>query len=560
MNSDLIVSAPWYKTAIFYELNVATFYDSNNDGIGDLAGLTFKLPYLKWLGINCIWLLPFYASPLRDGGYDVSNFLEINSEYGTLDDFKYFIKIAHEHNIYVITDFIISHTSDQHYWFKQSCEDPNGIYKDYYIWSDDNTQYSDARIIFNDTETSNWTYNYKRGQFYWHRFFSHQPHLNYYNENVKKDMLNTIRYWLDIGVDGFRLDSVPYIYPKEGTNCEGVLETHLLLNNIRDILDREYKDKVLLAEANGWQEDTVKYFGKYDKKLKKSNECQMVFHFPLMPRIFMSVRRENRFPISDVLFKTPNIPEDCQWGLFLRNHDELTLEKVSDDDRDYMYKEYARDIRMKANVGIRRRLAPLLDGSISQIKLFYTLLMTLKGSPIIYYGDEIGMGDNIWLGDRDGVRTPMQWNIDRNAGFSICNPGKLILPVVMDSVYGYHSINVESQMTNISSLLHYIRNLIKLRGRYKHVFGLGDYKEISNSNPSIFAFVRSYNDSNILCVFNLSRFPQQTLLDLSYYGENMTLCEVQGYTKFNYEYKNFYMLTCNEYGFYILRIESNKIK
>ena len=439
------VDHDWYKRAVFYEVLVRAFADSNRDGTGDLRGLTEKLDYIQWLGVDCLWLPPFYDSPLRDGGYDIRDFRKVLPEFGTVEDFVALLDEAHKRGIRVITDLVMNHTSDTHPWFQESRRNPDGPYGDYYVWSDDDTGYPDARIIFVDTEQSNWTYDPVRGQFFWHRFFSHQPDLNYDNPAVADAMIDVLRFWLDLGIDGFRLDAVPYLFEREGTNCENLPETHAFLKRCRKVMDDEYPGRVLLAEANQWPADVVEYFG--DPEVG-GDECHMAFHFPLMPRIFMAVRRENRFPISEILAQTPPIPASCQWGIFLRNHDELTLEMVSDEERDYMYAEYAKDPRMKANIGIRRRLAPLLENDRNQLELFTALLLSLPGSPVLYYGDEIGMGDNIWLGDRDGVRTPMQWTPDRNAGFSTCDPGRLYLPVIMDPLYGYQAVNVEAQLNS----------------------------------------------------------------------------------------------------------------
>jgi maltose alpha-D-glucosyltransferase / alpha-amylase len=434
----LEVDPQWFKTAVFYEVLVRAFSDSNRDGTGDLRGLTDKLDYLQWLGVDCLWLPPFYDSPLRDGGYDIRDFRAVLPEFGTVEDFVYLLDEAHKRGLRVITDLVMNHTSDQHPWFEESRRNPNGPYGDYYVWSDDDQRYPEARIIFVDTETSNWTYDPVRGQFYWHRFFSHQPDLNYDNPAVQEAMIEVLRFWLDLGIDGFRLDAVPYLFERDDTNCENLPESHAFLRRCRKVMDDEYPGRVMLAEANQWPSDVVEYFG--DPEVG-GDECQMAFHFPLMPRIFMAVRRENRFPISEILAQTPAIPSGCQWGIFLRNHDELTLEMVTDEERDYMYAEYAKDPRMKANIGIRRRLAPLLENDRNQLELFTALLLSLPGSPVLYYGDEIGMGDNIWLGDRDAVRSPMQWTPDRNAGFSTCDPGRLYLPVIMDPVYGFQAVN-----------------------------------------------------------------------------------------------------------------------
>jgi maltose alpha-D-glucosyltransferase/alpha-amylase len=500
----------WYQRAVFYEVLIRGFADSNGDGTGDLRGLTSKLDYLKWLGIDCLWLLPIYESPLRDGGYDISDYLKVLPEFGDLGDFVELVDGAHRRGMRIIADLVMNHTSDQHPWFQASRSDPDGPFGDFYVWSDTDDRYPDARIIFVDTEKSNWTWDSVRGQYYWHRFFSHQPDLNFDSPAVQDAMLEVLRFWLDIGLDGFRLDAVPYLFVRDGTNGENLPQTHEYLRRVRSEVDARYADKVLLAEANQWPSDVVEYFGDYETG---GDECHMAFHFPLMPRIFMAVRRESRYPISEIMAQTPKIPANCQWGIFLRNHDELTLEMVTDEERDYMYSEYAKDPRMKANMGIRRRLAPLLDNSRDQMKLFTSLLMSLPGSPVLYYGDEIGMGDNIYLGDRDGVRTPMQWSPDRNAGFSTCDPARLYLPVLMDAVYGYQALNVEAEMRQNDSLLWWTKRMIEIRKRHP-VFGLGSYEELSASNPSVLAYVRQFGDDRVLCVANLSRFPQPVELDL----------------------------------------------
>jgi len=546
----------WYKRALFYEVLVRGFHDSSGDGTGDLRGLTSRLDYLQWLGIDCIWLLPIYNSPLRDGGYDIADFTSILPDYGTLGDFVDLVDQAHERGIRVIADLVMNHTSDAHPWFQASRTDPGGPYGDFYVWSDTDERYADARIIFVDTEQSNWTYDQVRGQYYWHRFFSHQPDLNYENPRVQDAMLEVLRFWLDLGIDGFRLDAVPYLYEREGTNCENLKETHEYLKRVRSEVDRLYPDRVLLAEANQWPADVVQYFG--DERTG-GDECHMAFHFPLMPRIFMAVRREQRYPISEIMAQTPVIPASCQWGIFLRNHDELTLEMVTDDERDYMYTEYAKDPRMKANIGIRRRLAPLLDNDRNQLELFTALLLSLPGSPVMYYGDEIGMGDNIWLGDRDGVRTPMQWTLDRNAGFSTSDPQRLYLPVNMDPIYGYQALNVEAQQRNSASLLHWTKRMIEIRKRHP-VFGLGAYDELNSSNPSVLAFVREYTDperlpegmdpsDHILCVNNLSRFPQPVELDLRRF-KGVTPVECTGGVTFPPIGDLPYLLTLPGHGFY----------
>jgi maltose alpha-D-glucosyltransferase / alpha-amylase len=543
----------WYQHSVFYEVLVRGFHDSNGDGTGDIRGLTSRLDYLQWLGIDCIWLLPIYESPLRDGGYDISDFMKILEDFGNIGDFFELVEQAHARGIRVIADLVMNHTSEAHPWFQASRADPDGPFGDFYVWSDTDDRYSEARIIFVDTEQSNWTFDQVRGQYYWHRFFSHQPDLNYENPRVQEAMIEVLRFWLDLGIDGFRLDAVPYLFEREGTNCENLKETHEYLKRIRAEVDRLYPDRVLLAEANQWPADVVEYFG--DPEVG-GDECHMAFHFPLMPRIFMAVRREQRYPISEILAQTPPIPSGCQWGIFLRNHDELTLEMVADDERDYMYAEYARDPRMKANIGIRRRLAPLLDNDRDQLQMFTALLLSLPGSPVLYYGDEIGMGDNIWLGDRDGVRTPMQWTSDRNAGFSGCDPARLYLPVIMDPIYGYQALNVEAQERNPGSLLHWTRRMIEIRKRHP-VFGRGGYEELNSSNPSVLAFVREYQPPDaeaeeidtILCVNNLSRFPQPVELDLRRF-RGITPIECMGGVVFPPIGELTYLLTLPGHGFY----------
>jgi maltose alpha-D-glucosyltransferase/alpha-amylase len=531
----------WYRHAVFYEVLIRGFYDHNGDGTGDLRGLTEKLDYLQWLGVDCLWLLPIYESPLRDGGYDISDFLKILPEFGDLGDFVQLVDAAHERGMRVIADLVMNHTSDQHPWFQASRSDPDGFYGDWYVWRNDDTEYADARIIFVDTEKSNWTYDPVRGQYYWHRFFGHQPDLNYENPAVQEAMIEVLRFWLDLGIDGFRLDAVPYLYEAEGTNGENLPATHEYLKRVRKEVDAMYDDRVLLAEANQWPSDVVEYFGDGD-------ECHMAFHFPLMPRIFMAARREQRYPISEVLAKTPPIPDNCQWGIFLRNHDELTLEMVTDEERDYMYSEYAKDPRMKANIGIRRRLAPLLDNSRDLLELFTTLLLSLPGSPVLYYGDEIGMGDNIYLGDRDGVRTPMQWTGDRNGGFSKCDPARLYLPALLDPVYGHQALNVEAEMRNSTSLLWWTKRMIEVRKQYP-VFGSGAFEELDATNPSVFAFMRSDERHRMLCVNNLSRFPQPVELDLRPY-EGCYPVEVVGRVQFPRIGELPYLLTLAGHGSY----------
>jgi maltose alpha-D-glucosyltransferase/alpha-amylase len=548
--AELAADPLWYKRAVFYEVLVRGFYDASGDGTGDLRGLTAKLDYLQWLGVDCIWLLPIYESPLRDGGYDISDFLKILPEFGDLGDFVHLVDQAHLRGIRVIADLVMNHTSEAHPWFQASRRDPDGPYGDFYVWSESDERYPDARVIFVDTESSNWTYDPVRGEYFWHRFFSHQPDLNYANPAVQDAMLEVLRFWLDLGIDGFRLDAIPYLYEAEGTNCENLPETHDYLRRVRKEVDSLYTDKVLLAEANQWPADVVEYFGDGD-------ECHMAFHFPLMPRIFMAVRRESRYPISEILAQTPAVPSNCQWGIFLRNHDELTLEMVTDEERDYMYGEYARDPRMKANIGIRRRLAPLLDNSRDQMELFTALLLSLPGSPVLYYGDEIAMGDNIWLGDRDGVRTPMQWTPDRNAGFSTCDPQRLYLPLNQDAIYGYQALNVEAEMRQSTSFLQWTRRMIEVRKRHP-TFGLGTFTELGSSNPSVLAFVREFGDDVVLCVNNLSRFPQPVQLSLARF-ERYTPIEMVGGVHFPPIGELPYLLTLPGHGFFWFQLSRTEM-
>jgi maltose alpha-D-glucosyltransferase / alpha-amylase len=531
----------WFKDAIIYELHVKTFFDSNNDGIGDFAGLIQKLDYLHNLGITCLWLLPFFPSPLRDDGYDIADYYDVHPAYGTLDDFRAFLKAAHDRNLQVMIELVINHTSDQHPWFQAARKAPPGSpEREFYVWSDTDGKYRDARIIFTDTEQSNWTWDPEAKAYFWHRFFSHQPDLNYDNPAVLEEILKAMCFWLDMGVDGLRLDAIPYLVEREGTSCENLPETHVIVKKIRSYLDERYANRMILAEANQWPTDVREYFGDGD-------ECHMAFHFPLMPRLFMALRLEDRHPVTDIIAQTPDIPENCQWGLFLRNHDELTLEMVTDEERDYMYLAYSADPQMRINIGIRRRLAPLIDNSRRRIELLNSLLYSFPGTPILYYGDEIGMGDNIYLGDRNGVRTPMQWSADRNAGFSRSNPARLYSPVIMDPVFGYQSINVEAQQEDPSSLLNWMRNMIALRKLFQ-VFGRGKIAFLHPENRKILAYLRSYGDDRILCVANFSRFAQPAELDLSDYA-GMTPVEMFGYVEFPGITRNPYALTLAPYGF-----------
>jgi maltose alpha-D-glucosyltransferase/alpha-amylase len=542
----------WYKHGVFYELLVRGFADANGDGVGDFAGLISKLDYLQWLGVDCIWLLPFNKSPMRDGGYDVSDYYEVQPEYGSVEDVHELLCQAHDRGMRVIMDMVMNHTSDQHPWFQEARSSPDNPRRDWYVWSDTVNRYPDARIIFLDTETSNWTWDDTAGAYYWHRFFSHQPDLNYDNPEVRQAMLDVVRFWLDLGMDGFRLDAVPYLFEREGTNCENLDETHSFLADVRAMVDEKYGgEKVLLAEANQWPEDVIDYFGTPDRP-----ECHMCFHFPLMPRMFMGLRREQRYPITEILERTPAIPVPSgQWGIFLRNHDELTLEMVTDDERDYMWAEYAKDPRMKLNLGIRRRLGPLLNNGRRQMELFYGLLLSLPGTPIIYYGDEIGMGDNIYLGDRDGVRTPMQWSGDRNGGFSRADFAQLYLPPLMDPVYGFQAVNVEAQQRSESSMLQWVRRFLGVRRRYP-VFGEGSFEALDASNPSVFAFLRCAGEDIVLCVNNLSRFAQPVELDLRRFA-GMTPVELLGKVHFPRIGELPYLLTLAPHGFYWFALEGS---
>jgi maltose alpha-D-glucosyltransferase / alpha-amylase len=498
----------WYRDAIIYQLHVKAFFDSTNDGMGDFKGLTEKLDYIADLGVTAIWLLPFYPSPLRDDGYDIAEYTRVHPDYGSLREFRTFVREAHRRGLRVITELVINHTSDQHPWFVESRSSRDNPRRDWYVWSDTDQRYTDARIIFTDTEQSNWAWDQGTQQYYWHRFFSHQPDLNYDNPRVVRAVMRVMRFWLDLGVDGLRLDAVPYLVEREGTNCENLPETHAVLKQLRAGMDARYEGRMLLAEANQWPPDVLPYFG------DGTDECHMAFHFPLMPRIWIALRREDRFPIVEIMDQTPEIPEPCQWALFLRNHDELTLEMVTDEERDYMYAEYARDSRMRINVGIRRRLAPLVDNSRRRVELLNSLLFSMKGTPVIYYGDEIGMGDNVYLGDRNGVRTPMQWTGDRNAGFSRADVHALYAPVVADPVYGYQAVNVEAQQRVPGSLLNWMKRLIGIR-RTHPVFGRGSLEFLHPDNRRVLAYLREHAGVSVLCVANLSRFAQYVELDLS---------------------------------------------
>jgi maltose alpha-D-glucosyltransferase/alpha-amylase len=540
--TDLDHDELWYKDAIIYQLHVKAFADSNNDGIGDFVGLTEKLDYLHELGVTTLWLLPFYPSPGRDDGYDIADYGAINPDFGTMKEFKRFIQEAKKRGLRVITELVVNHTSDQHDWFKRARRSHRGSSaRNWYVWSDTDQKYQGTRIIFTDTEKSNWTWDPEAGQFYWHRFFSHQPDLNFDNPRVVSALIQVMKRWLDAGVDGFRLDAIPYLCERDGTNNENLPETHAVVRKLRAELDAYAKGKVLLAEANQWPEDVQEYFGHGD-------ECHMAYHFPLMPRIYMAIAQEDRFPITDILRQTPEIPANCQWALFLRNHDELTLEMVTDVERDYLWSTYANDPRARINVGIRRRLAPLMDNDRRKIELMNSLLLSFPGTPIVYYGDEIGMGDNIYLGDRNGVRTPMQWTPDRNGGFSRADPAKLYAPMIMDPVYGYQAVNVEAQSRSLSSLLSATKRLISVR-KSTLAFGRGSMTFVRPANRSVLAYVREYKGEVILCVANLSRAAQATQLDLSAWKERIPL-EMLGRTRFPPIGELPYMITLAPYGFY----------
>ena len=547
----------WYKDAIIYELHVRAFADSNGDGIGDFPGLISKLDYLQDLGITCIWLLPFFPSPLRDDGYDISNYVDVNPSYGTLDDFRAFLHAAHQRNMQVMIELVINHTSDQHPWFKAARLAPPGSpQREMYVWSQTDQLYKEARIIFTDTEKSNWTWDEAAKAYYWHRFFSHQPDLNFANPMVIEEVIKAMRFWLDMGVDGLRMDAIPYLCERDGTSCENLPETHVAIRKLRAAIDADYANRFVLAEANQWPADVRPYFGDGD-------ECHMAFHFPLMPRIYMALRQEDRLPITDIMAQTPPIPDTCQWGLFLRNHDELTLEMVTDDERDYMYFAYSADPRMRVNVGIRRRLAPLVDNNPRRIELLNSLLLSFPGTPILYYGDEIGMGDNIYLGDRNGVRTPMQWTSDRNAGFSKCDPARLYLPVIMDPIYGYQVVNVEAQLSDQSSLLHWTHNMIALRKLFQ-VFGRGTLTFLNPTNRKILAYLRDLDlgdgtHETVLCVANLSRFAQPVFLDLSAYA-GMQPVEMLGYVPFPAISKDPYSLSLAPYSFIWLELHAPDVE
>jgi len=539
----------WYKHAIIYEMHVRTFCDGNGDGVGDFIGASQKLEYLRDLGVTALWILPFYESPLRDDGYDIADYTSVHNTYGTLRDFKNFLNKAHQLGLKVITELVLNHTSDQHAWFQRSRRAKKGTrWRNFYVWSDTPDRYTEARIIFRDFESSNWSWDPVARAYYWHRFYSHQPDLNYDSPNVQKAMFGVVDFWLGMGVDGLRLDALPYLFEREGTNCENLPETFGFIKKIREFIDSKYEDRILLAEANQWPEDAAKYFGDGDV-------CHMAFNFPLMPRLFMAIQMENRFPIMDIIQQTPDIPENCQWALFLRNHDELTLEMVTEEERDYMYNVYAYNPLMRVNLGIRKRLAPLLGDDRKKIELMNSLLFSLPGIPIIYYGDEIGMGDNVYLGDRNGVRTPMQWSADRNAGFSGANSQRICLPVITDPEYHYETINVETEQSNPNSLLWFMKRMIDQR-KNNAVFDEADMKFLYPVNPKILAFVRQSGGKKILIMANLSRFVQSTSLDLAEFRGAKPI-ELFGRTEMPPIREEKYFFTMSPYAYYWLELGSD---
>ncbi|HEY0745991.1 MAG TPA: maltose alpha-D-glucosyltransferase [Steroidobacteraceae bacterium] len=541
--------ALWYKDAVIYQVNVKSFFDSNDDGIGDFKGLTSKLEYIRDLGVNTIWLMPFYPSPLKDDGYDIADYQNVHPQFGTLDDFRTMLREAHRLGLKVVTELIINHTSDQHPWFQAARHAlPGSPERDFYVWSDTDQKYVGTRIIFTDTETSNWTWDPVAKQYYWHRFFSHQPDLNFDNPQVMKAVLQIMRFWLDMGVDGFRLDAIPYLVEREGTNNENLRETHAVIKELRAAIDASYENRFLLAEANQWPVDVREYFGEGD-------ECHMAYHFPLMPRIYMAIAQEDRYPIIEIMQQTPDIPENCQWAIFLRNHDELTLEMVTSKERDYMYTTYAADLQARINLGIRRRLAPLMENDLDRIKLMNSLLLSMPGSPILYYGDEIGMGDNFFIGDRNGVRTPMQWSPDRNAGFSRADPQRLYLPPIMDAVYGYQSTNVEAQSRDPSSLLSWTKRMLAVR-KTSQAFGRGARRFLKPGNRKILAYLREVGEDTILCVANLSRSAQPVELNLASFKGRVPV-EMLGRTAFPPIGELPYLLTISAYGFYWFRLATD---
>lgn len=535
----------WYMNAFFYEVHIRAFCDSNKDGKGDIQGLISKLDYIQNLGVDCIWILPMYPSPLKDDGYDIADYYGIHPDYGTVDDFKILVDEAHQRGLRIIADLVLNHTSDQHPWFQKSRSDPNSKYRDYYVWSETDEKYSDARIIFLDTETSNWTYDKKAGLYYWHRFYSSQPDLNYDNPMVREEMKNVMKFWLDMGIDGFRADAVPYLIQREGTNCENLPETHEILKEFRAYLDKNYEGKILLAEANQWPEDVRPYFGDGD-------EFHMGFHFPVMPRIFMAMRKKDAHPIRWIMSKTPSIPDNTQWCIFLRNHDELTLEMVTEEERQWMWKEYAPLPRMRLNLGIRRRLAPLLDNNHQKILLANAILYSLPGAPIVYYGDEIGMGDNIWLPDRNGVRTPMQWDHRLNAGFSKADSEMLYSPVIDTSDFTYKKVNVAAQNEDPESLLNKMRHLIGVR-KSNPILAFGDYTFLETEQKEFLVVLRTHNGENIICIHNLTEKKQTLSLDLSKFNEK-NIVELSNYKTNDKITEAPHILNVKPYGFLWLKI------
>ncbi len=550
---------PWFKDAIIYEVNVKAFKDNNKDGVGDFKGLTEKLDYLQNLGINTLWLLPFFVSPLKDDGYDIADYYNIHKDFGTLKDFKKFIKECKKRDIKIIIELVVNHVSDQHYWFQNAVkEGEKSKFWDYFIWSDTQEKFKETRIIFSDTEKSNWEWQPDVKKFYWHRFFSNQPDLNHNNPKVVRKINKIIKYWGNMGVDGFRLDAIPYLCVKDNTNNENLEETHQVIKIWRKFLDENFKDRVFLAEANQWPQDVVKYFG-------NGEECHMAYNFPLMPRIFMALKKESAEPIIEIMEKLPKIPDSCQWVLFLRNHDELTLEMVTDEERDYMYGQYAKNPKMKLNMGIRRRLAPLVDNDRRIIEILNSLpsiyssalnsiLFSFPGTPIIYYGDEIGMGDNIYLGDRNGVRTPMQWTSDKNAGFSEASPHQLYFPLITDPVYNYQCVNVDRQTSQLSSLLNFMKKIIATRKNYK-IFGIGTLKFLKQKNTKILAYIRNYKEQNILCIINLSQTSEFIELDLREY-EGKSLIEIFDRKEFPEIKGNKYIFTMQPHSFFWFEIKN----
>ena len=535
----------WYKDAVFYELHVKAYSDANGDGVGDLPGLVGRLDHLKALGVDCVWLLPMYPSPFRDDGYDIADYCSIHPQFGTLDDFKAFLAAAHDRGLRVVTELVLNHTSDQHPWFKEARSSPDNPRRDYYVWSDTDDRYRGVRVIFRDTEMSNWAWDPVSKAYYWHRFFSHQPDLNYDNPAVREEIWRVMRFWLGLGVDGFRVDAVPYLVEREGTSCENLPETHEVMRELRRRIDAEFPGRMLLAEANMWPEEVRPYFGEGD-------EFHMAFHFPLMPRMFMALRLEDRKPLVEIVERTPEIPGACQWGLFLRNHDELTLEMVTDAERDYMYQEYARDPVARINLGIRRRLAPLLDGDRRRIELMNALLLSLPGSPVLYYGDEIGMGDNVYLGDRNGVRTPMQWTGGWNGGFSSADPERLYQPLISNPVYGYQAVNVESQLRQESSLLHRTKRMIEVR-RSTRVFSRGSIEFLKPANHRVLAYVRRLDAEQVLVVNNLSGTAQAVELDLRALSGAVPI-EMFGLSLFPRIHERPYVMTLGPYDFFWFRL------